>query len=127
MFHYTVESSKTVQEAVASLEQHLQAAGFGILWDFDLQAKLVEKGLEFEEPYRILEVCNPKEAEKVLSRHKAAGNFLPCKITVYKENDVTYIGMPRPTVLIGFIEDEHLKQIAEDVEERMQQSIDQSI
>lgn len=126
MFHYTVESSKTVQDAVTSLEQHLQTAGFGILWDFDLQAKLVEKGMEFQEPYRILEVCNPKEAEKVLSRHKAAGNFLPCKITVYEENGVTHIGMPRPTVLIGFIEDENLKEIAADVEERMQQSIDQS-
>lgn len=126
MFHYTVESTKTVEDAAASLEKNLQTAGFGVLWDFDLQAKLIEKGVEFPEAYRILEVCNPKEAEKVLRRHKAAGNFLPCKITVYEDNGVTYIGMPRPTVLIGFIEDPELKRIAEDVEKRMQQSIDDS-
>lgn len=88
----------------------MQTAGFGTLWDFDLQAKLVEKGMEFQESYRILEVCNPKETEKVLSRHKEDENFLPCKITVNKENGVTHIGMPRPMVLIGFIEDENVKK-----------------
>lgn len=45
---------------------HLEKERFGILWRFNIQEKLQEKGLEFDEPYIILEVCNPFEAKRVL-------------------------------------------------------------
>jgi uncharacterized protein (DUF302 family) len=47
MFHYTAETNKPVNEAIASLEQNLKNEGFGVLWHLDLQAKLQEKGLGF--------------------------------------------------------------------------------
>jgi uncharacterized protein (DUF302 family) len=47
MFHYTVETNRPVNEAIASLEQNLKNEGFGVLWHLDLQAKLQEKGLGF--------------------------------------------------------------------------------
>ena len=59
MFDYTVTTSKSVDEAVASLEENLKEEQFGVLWNFDLTAKLQEKGQDFDTPYKILEVCNP--------------------------------------------------------------------
>lgn len=126
MFNYTVDTSKTVSEAVESLEENLKAEKFGILWNFDLTAKLQEKGENFDTPYTILEVCNPKEANRVLSENLMIGYFLPCKIVVYKENDGVKIGMPKPTALISMVEDGNIKSIAEDIEERLIKCIDQS-
>ncbi len=125
MFDYTVTTSKTVDEAVKALENSLQAEKFGVLWDFDLQAKLEEKGMDYKEDYRILEVCNPKEAERVLTKNKLVGYFLPCKIVVYDDGGQTTIGMPKPTALISMVEDEELKSIAADIEKRLMSSIDQ--
>lgn len=124
MFHYTVTTSKSVDEAVEALENSLQEAKFGVLWDFDLQAKLEEKGMDYKEEYRILEVCNPKEAERVLSKNKHVGYFLPCKIVVYDDGGKTMIGMPKPSALISMVDDSELQAIAEDIETRLTGAID---
>lgn len=126
MFNYTVDTSKTVNEAVEALEENLKAEKFGILWNFDLTAKLQEKGEDFDTPYTILEVCNPKEANRVLSENLMIGYFLPCKIVVYKESDGVKIGMPKPTALISMVEDPNIKSIAEDIEKRLIKCIDRS-
>ncbi|KRE71971.1 DUF302 domain-containing protein [Paenibacillus sp. Soil750] len=130
MFHYTIETDKSVDEVIEALTTNLYKEHFGILWKFNIQEKLQEKGLEFEEPYIILEVCNPFEAKRVLSEHAVAGYFLPCKIAVYVEKGTTKIGMPRPTNLIGMVEMDaydQLLEIAQDVEKRLINCLDRSI
>lgn len=127
MFHYTIETSKSRNEAVRTLEENLKAEKFGVLWNFDLTATLQEKGTDFDTPYTILEVCNPQEANQVLSKDLMAGYFLPCKIVVYEENDATKIGMPKPSALIEMVENESVKEIAVDIEERLIGCIDKSV
>ncbi len=126
-FHYTVETDKSMDEAVKALEASLKEEQFGVLWDFDLTAKLQEKGLDFSTGYRVLEVCNPKEANRVLQEDKVVGYFLPCKIVVYEDEGKTKIGLPKPTTLIELANNDKLTEIAKDVEVRLIRSIDQSI
>lgn len=73
----------------------------------------------------ILEICNPQEAARVLSENLLAGYFLPCKIVVYKENETTKIGMPKPTMLVSMMNNEELKNLAEDIEKRLIFCIDE--
>lgn len=127
MFNYTVETEKGRDEAVQALAENLQAEKFGILWNFDLTAKLQEKGTDFDTPFTILEVCNPKEANRVLSEDLMVGYFLPCKIVVYEEEGTTKIGMPKPSDLIDMVQNESIKQIALDIEERLIGCIDKSV
>lgn len=126
-FHYTVETEKSMDEAVKALEASLKEEQFGVLWDFDLTAKLQEKGLDFNTGYRVLEVCNPKEANRVLQEDKVVGYFLPCKIVVYEDEGKTKIGLPKPTTLIELANNYKLTEIATDVENRLIRSIDQAI
>jgi uncharacterized protein (DUF302 family) len=126
-FHYTVETGKSIDETVKALETTLKEEQFGVLWDFDLTAKLQEKGMDFDSPYRVLEVCNPKEADRVLKEDKVIGYFLPCKIVVYEDAGKTKIGLPKPTTLIDLANNEKLTEIATDVENRLIRSIDQAI
>ncbi|MBM7693341.1 uncharacterized protein (DUF302 family) [Peribacillus deserti] len=127
MFHYTVESNKSVEEAIASLETHLKEEKFGILWRLDLPAKLHEKGVDsYNNPYHILEVCNPKEAARVIEINELVGYFLPCKITVYRSGGTTKIGLPKPTLMVGMLDDSQLKEIAENIEATLMKVLDKS-
>jgi uncharacterized protein (DUF302 family) len=127
MFDYTVETSKNRDETVRVLEENLKEEKFGVLWNFDLTAKLQEKGTDFNTPYTILEVCNPQEANRVLSEDLMVGYFLPCKIVVYEENGATKIGMPKPSALIDMVQNESIKEIALDIEKRLIGCIDKSV
>ncbi|MBB6734441.1 DUF302 domain-containing protein [Cohnella zeiphila] len=127
MFHYTAETAKTPEQAIEALTENLKAEKFGVLWQLDLKEKLHEKGVELDSPYRILEVCNPVEAKRVLSENLLVGYFLPCKLVVYVENGKTKIGMPKPTSLIGLAEDGSLTSIASDIERRLSACVDKSI
>jgi uncharacterized protein (DUF302 family) len=127
MFHYTVETPKSIDEAISSLEESLKVEKFGILWQFDIKDKLQEKGLDFNQAYRVLEVCNPHEAQRVLTQNQMVGYFLPCKIVVYDDAGKTKIGMPKPTAMIDMVEDASIKELAQDIEERLIGCIDRAI
>ncbi|WP_449603392.1 DUF302 domain-containing protein [Paenibacillus sp. Marseille-Q9583] len=126
MFHYTVETTKTPEQAILALTENLKAEKFGVLWQMDMKEKLQEKGVELEKTYHILEVCNPVEAKRVLSENALVGYFLPCKLTVYEENGTTKIGLPKPTSLIGLVENDKLMSIASDIEKRLISCVDKS-
>lgn len=119
MFDYTVETEKDVEKAIEDLEAILKDEKFGVLWMFDIKEKLQEKGLEFEREFKVLEVCNPHEAQKVLNENDMAGYFLPCKIVVYEKDGKTKMGMPKPSSLISMLGDPELERIAKDIEDRL--------
>ncbi|WP_349409197.1 DUF302 domain-containing protein [Pseudalkalibacillus sp. SCS-8] len=127
MFHYTVMTDKDINEACETLEAQLKEEQFGVLWDFDLKSKLNEKGLDFNKEFRVLEVCNPKEAQRVLNQNLMVGYFLPCKMVVYKDGDQTKIGMPKPTSLVTMVDDQEITAMAEDIEKRLVACMDKSV
>jgi len=127
MFDYTVETKKSINEAVTSLETNLKEEKFGVLWMFDIKDKLQEKGLDFNQEYKVLEVCNPHEAQRVLNENLLVGYFLPCKIVVYRDNGQTKIGMPRPTALIKLVNNDEIIKLAKDIEDRLINCINKSI
>lgn len=118
-FHYTVETYKSIEESIQFLEASLKQESFGVLWTFNIKEKLEERGFSLEEPFFVLEVCNPQEAERVIKENKLVGYFLPCKIVVYKDNGTTKIGLPKPTALINMLDNNELKEMAKDIEKRL--------
>lgn len=125
-FHYSVSTTKTVDEAVQALEAALKDRKFGVLWQMDIPSKLQEKGVEFNKPYRVLEVCNPHEAKQVLTTNLIVGYFLPCKVVVYEDQGKTFIGLPKPTTLMGVIGDSSLMETAQRVEAALKQAVNEA-
>jgi uncharacterized protein (DUF302 family) len=127
MFEYTVITDKSIDDAIHDLEDSLKQEKFGVLWSFDIKEKLQEKGLELAKEFKVLEVCNPVEAQRILNQNEMAGYFLPCKIVVYESEGKTKIGMPKPTALISLLNDEKMKLFAKDIEDRLINVLNNSI
>ncbi|MDQ0159545.1 DUF302 domain-containing protein [Alkalibacillus salilacus] len=128
MFDYTVTTNKTIEAAVDDLTSSLKNVQFGVLWDFDVKETLHNKGFDdFDQSFRILEVCNPKAARDVLSMEEKVSYFLPCKVVVYESDNETKIGMPRPTALMSHIDSKDVQEFATDIEETMIKAIDEAV
>lgn len=94
---------------------------------YDLQATLTGKGVDLPEQCRILEVCNPHQAAKVLALDMTFNLALPCRISIYEQDGKTKIGMTRPTRLLGLLSDAAaLKTAAEEVEAAIERMIDEA-
>ncbi len=126
-FHYTVTTNKPFDQALKDLEANLAEARFGVLWALDVPAKLQEKGVEFNQPYRILEVCNPVKAKQALETDPMAGYFLPCKMTVYSKDGKTYMGMVRPTMIMDVVGNPGLRDFAAEVDGTLKGVLDKSL
>ena len=121
---YKVQTNKSFEIAVDDLKKSLSNHNFGVLWELNFKDKLKEKGLDFNKNFKILEVCNPSQAKKVLDENIEVGYFLPCKMVVYEDNSSVFIGMPKPTELIGMIKNNKLADIALEVENQLKSAID---
>lgn len=124
---YEKKTSKTFEEALDSIKKELKDRKFGVLWELNFKDKMAEHNIDFNNNYKILEVCNPQKANEVLLRHLEAGYFLPCKMVVYEKNGYVFIGTAKPEMLIGMMEFDDLKDVATEVQEILTQAIDAAV
>jgi len=114
-FDYTVETSKSMDEAVAAIEATAQEKGFRVLYIHDVQATLAAKGFDIE-PMKIIEICNARFANQVLAKDKKISLMLPCPISVFVEQGKTFISAFKPRVLVDYFPTVGLEEIAGEVE-----------
>lgn len=97
---YTKMVSYGQPEALAKLKEALKENKWGVLSDIDVKGVLKEKiGVEMES-YDILDVCNPRLADRALKLNKKVGLVLPCKMAVYADEGKTNIGLYLPTRML---------------------------
>ena len=114
---YIVDTPKDVETAARDLEEAVKRNKFGVLHVHNLKQTLKEKGIDFPNACKILEVCNPQRAQQVLTQDMTVNMALPCRISVYAEGGRTKIGMVKPTALLAmFPGAEALRAVAEEVE-----------
>ncbi len=125
--YYIVESNKSFEQASADLDAAVKQNGFGVLHVHNIGDTLRSKGEEFKDDCKVFEVCNPKQAAKVLSTDMRLNMALPCRISVFTENGKTKIGLIKPQEMLSALsEDEALATIAGEVEEKTILMIDQA-
>ena len=116
-FAFTVKTQKSIDDAVTNLTENLKEIGFGVLETLNFKKILSEKGLEFSDDYRLMEVCNPNLAKQVLEANPDLGLLLPCTIAVYQKDDENFISLARPTSLLSMVSDKNLKISGEEIED----------
>lgn len=126
MYHIA-DSTKPFEQAATDLEAAVKRNGFGVLHIHDLGATLRGKGIDFKNECRVFEVCNPAQANKVMSLDMRLNMALPCRISVYTENGATRLGMIRPAEMLAALSpDPELHRIADEVERATMIMIDEA-
>ena len=125
--YYIVESGKSFEQASSDLEAAVKRNGFGVLHIHDLGTILRSKGMAFSEQCKVFEVCNPAQATKVLSIDMRLNMALPCRISVYTENNKTRLGLIKPMqILSDLSQDAALAKIAQEVETATIKMVDEA-
>jgi uncharacterized protein (DUF302 family) len=111
------ETDLPFAEAVDQTRKLLQEAGYGVLCEIDVKAKLEEKmGVE-REPYVILGACNPSLASEGLDTEPNLGVLLPCNVVVYEHEGRTLVAAVEPERMLSIVGNEELGPIAKRVRE----------
>lgn len=112
-------------QAVEKARRLLQEAGYGILSEIDVRAKLEEKlGIE-REPYVILGACNPPLARQGLDAEPDLGVLLPCNVVVYEREGRTRVAAVEPGTMLSVVGNEGLGPIAERVRKDLTRVVDE--
>ena len=114
---HVVDSSKSVADAQAAFEAAAQKRKFGVLHTYDLKQTLAGKGFTLEPEVRVLEVCSPPHAHRVLTSEIAMNMALPCRVSIWQDQGRTKVGMVLPTAMLKVMTDsKELAEIADEVE-----------
>ncbi len=116
---FKVESSKELEQVCAALEKATVAHKFGVMAVHDLKETMKKKGVDFDRPCRIYEVCNPQQAKKVLEKNMDLSAFLPCRISVFTQGNKVILATLKPTDLISLMKMPDLQPVAQEVEETL--------
>lgn len=115
--YYIVDTNKSFIQAATDLETAVVKHGFGVLHVHDLGTTLRSKGIAFAEECKVFEVCNPAQAAKVLASDMRLNMALPCRISVYTEQNKTKIGLIKPLQMLNALsQDPALLEVAAEVE-----------
>ncbi len=124
-FDYTVTTEKPFDEEVKTVEDKTKSARFCVLYIHDVTATLKEKESDIE-PFKIIEICNAKNAYAVLQADIKIGLCLPCKINVYVKDKQTFISGMRPVVLSQFFPKANLGNLPAEVDQIIQNIINKA-
>jgi len=124
---FKVESTKKMDQVGRDLEKAVVAHKFGVMTVHDLNETMRKKGVQFERPCRIFEVCNPLQAKKVLEKNMDLSAFLPCRISVFTKGEKVILATLKPTALISLMNMPDLQPVAQEVEETLVQIMKEAV
>jgi uncharacterized protein (DUF302 family) len=107
------------KKAINAVEDAFKQEGFGIITQIDAQATFKEKLNEDFRPFKIIGVCKPSLAHRLLKVEPKMGLLLPCKVTVEAvENGESIVRIinPRYLDILGIGDDPEIEQVAQEAE-----------
>jgi uncharacterized protein (DUF302 family) len=123
---YEREAKGDIDAVGSRLEAAVKARKFGVIGILDLQAKMKEKGVNFANPCRIYEVCNPQKAKQVLEADMRISTALPCRISLYMENGIVKLATLLPSETLRLFGVPALERVAEEVEREIKGMMDEA-
>ena len=120
----TIRMTAPFAEATARVRAALQAQGFGVLTEIDMQATLRGKLGEEIEEYLILGACNPPLAHRALTADRRIGLLLPCNVVVRAEAGHTIVEALDPQVMVTVTGQRSLQPVADEAAARLRIALD---
>ena len=111
-------------DALERVKAALQAEGFGVLTEIDVQDTLKQKLQVDFRRYQIIGACNPGLAHKALQAELQVGLLLPCNVIVYEEDGGTTVAAFDPVAAMGLAQNPALEDVARDAKERLKRALE---
>ena len=119
-------SALPLEKVCQRLTEVAVAHKFGVLATHNLREKMESKGVPFARECRVIEVCNPQQAQVVLNQAIEISTALPCRISVYEEGGRTILATIKPTMLLTMFSAPDAATTAQEVETSMIQIMDET-
>lgn len=123
---YSKHSSRSSDEIEKRLREAAARHKFGILHVHDLKQTLQSKGIELGSECKIYDVCNPQAASKALHAEMKVSTVLPCRISIFSENQGCTIATVRPTSLLAATGLDGVANLAQEIEGEVLAIIDEA-
>jgi uncharacterized protein (DUF302 family) len=108
------------EQTIEKVTAELKKEGFGVLTSIDVKETLKQKiNVDFKK-YAILGACNPPIAHRALQEEEDLGLLLPCNVIVYEKEGKTRVSIFDPMVMTWIMENDNMKPIATEVQEKLQ-------
>lgn len=124
-YYFSKTITGSFDNAIERVTEALKAEGFGVLTEIDIKATLKKKlDVDFYN-YKILGACNPPFAYNALQAEDKIGTMLPCNVIIQeKESGKIEVSAVDPVASMQAIQNPALKDIAEQVREKLKRVID---
>ena len=123
---YSKHSLRSSDEIEKRLRDAAARHKFGILHVHDLRQTLQSKGIELGSECKVYDVCNPQAASKALHAEMRVSTVLPCRISIFSENQGCTIATVRPTSLLEATGLDGVASLAEEIEREVLAIIDEA-
>lgn len=117
-------SGSNLAEVEDKLTTAFKEIGFGVLNTLDFQAILQEKIQKDIGNYKLLQICNPGLAYEAIQQQPSIGLQLPCNVLIRKEKDTFVVDVQSPKDSIPAHASEDLKQMADELNAKIQKLLD---
>ena len=118
---YTIDavSERPFADAVERVRAELQQAGFGVLCEIDVQAKLKASIGADRAPYTIVGACIPALAHRALEAEPDLGTLLPCNVVVHEHEGEIRIAAIDAERMLSIGGNAELEPVAAEVRARL--------
>jgi uncharacterized protein (DUF302 family) len=123
---YKKHSSRSLEQVEARLRESAARHQFGILHVHDLKQTLHSKGIELGSECRVYDVCNPQAASKALRTEMTVSTVLPCRISIFSDDQGCTIATVNPTDLLRATGLTGVETVAEEVQREVLAIIDEA-
>ena len=124
-YYYARTIQASFEDAVGRTREALQAEGFGVITEIDVQKTLKTKiNVDFRR-YLILGACSPAMAYQALQIEDKVGTMLPCNVVVQERSEGTVeIAAIDPEASMQAIENRALTEKAAEVGAKLRRALD---
>ena len=124
-YYYARTIQASFEDAVGRTREALEAEGFGVITEIDVQKTLKTKiNVDFRR-YLILGACSPAMAYQALQIEDKVGTMLPCNVVVQERSEGTVeIAAIDPEASMQAIENRALTEKAAEVGAKLRRALD---
>lgn len=123
-YYFSTRIDADFDDAIARTRAALQAEGFGIVTEIDIQKTLREKiGADFKR-YTILGACNPQLAYEALQLEDKVGTMLPCNVVVQEMENGVEVAAIDPVASMTAIQNPDLSEKAAIVGSKLKHAVE---